>query len=445
MNIKSSNLFKYIISLFIFVIGINFIIKGALFLKKNDLKFKNQINFSEINSEKEIILNQEKNDTRLENQSKSKENLKKKNLISEEALSEKIIIVKKNDTFSKIINPFFENNNIKNLIISEINKEYNLKNLAIGQKIFFYKNNNNQIVKINLPINFTTDIVLKIVSNKVHLTKEKINTSKEINSIEFIISSSLYEDGIKAGVPLSILTDAIRLYSFDIDFQRDIQKNTKFEVSYQNIYNSKRGEVTYGSIEYINLKIQNKDLEYFLFKTDDGLKDYFNKEGKNVKKSLLKTPIDGAQLSSSYGMRKHPILGYNKLHKGVDFAAAKGTPVFAGGNGVIDYVGNNGGYGKYIRIRHNNEYKTAYAHLSSFKKGIFKGKRINQGEIIGYVGSTGNSTGNHLHYEIIFQNKQINPMKMKLPSGKTLKGNELDKFRKNLKNIYAKHLFALYE
>ena len=235
------------------------------------------------------------------------------------------------------------------------------------------------------------------------------------------------------------------MYSFDIDFQRDIQKNTKFEISFETLINENRNEISYGRIKYINLKIQNKNLEYFLFKTDENFYDYFNREGKNVKKSLMKTPIDGARLSSNFGMRKHPILGYNKLHKGLDFAAPKGTPVYAAGNGVIEYANNNGGYGKYIRIRHNNEYKTAYAHLSGFKKGISKGKRVNQGEIIGYVGSTGRSTGPHLHYEIIFQNKQINPMKMKLPSGKILTGDELLKFKKNLNVIYSKHLFTLHE
>ena len=250
---------------------------------------------------------------------------------------------------------------------------------------------------------------------------------------------------MNAGIPLKILNDAIKLYSFDIDFQRDIRKDTKFEVSFEKFINNKRNKIGYGNIQYIKLKIGNNNLEYFLFKTEDGYDDYFNREGKNVKKSLLKTPIDGARLSSNFGMRKHPILGYNKLHKGVDFAAAKGTPIFAGGNGVIEYAGYNGGYGKYLRIRHNNEYKTAYAHLSGFKKGIAKGKRVNQGDIIGYVGSTGNSTGAHLHYEIIYQNKQINPMKIKLPSGKILKGKILDKFILNRKKIYAKHLFNLYE
>ena len=237
----------------------------------------------------------------------------------------------------------------------------------------------------------------------------------------------------------------IRLYSFDIDFQRDIRKNTIFEVSYESLHNSERGESQYGDIQYINLKILNQDLEYFIFKTDEGFFDYFNREGKNIKKSILKTPINGARLSSNFGMRKHPISGFNKLHKGVDFAAPKGTPVYAGGSGVIVFIGKNGGYGNYIKIRHNNEYKTAYAHLSKFKKGISKGSRVVQGETIAYVGSTGNSTGPHLHYEIIYQNKQINPMKLKLPSGKILKGKELQRFDLKIKDVYAQYLFELYE
>ena len=186
-------------------------------------------------------------------------------------------------------------------------------------------------------------------------------------------------------------------------------------------------------------------MKFYKFKTDDGYIDYFNKKGENVKKSILKTPLDGARLSSGFGIRKHPILGYNKMHKGVDFAAPTGTPIYAGGNGIIEFAGYNGGYGKFIKIRHNNEYKTAYAHLSKFKKGISKGVRVNQGDIIGYVGSTGRSTGPHLHYEIIFQNKQINPLKLKLPSGKKLKDKELDRFIEEANIIYANHLNLLYE
>ena len=244
---------------------------------------------------------------------------------------------------------------------------------------------------------------------------------------------------------MPILIQAIKLYSFDIDFQRDIKKNSKLKISFEKFYNSKRKITKYGNIEYINLIVEKKELEYFLFKTDEGFYEYFNSEGKDVKKSILKTPIDGARLSSNFGMRKHPISGYNKLHKGVDFAAKSGTPVYAGGNGVIEFMGNNGGYGKYIRIRHNNQYKTAYAHLSNFKKGNYIGMRVNQGDEIGFVGSTGNSTGPHLHYEIIFQNKQINPMTMKLPSGKILQKDELIRFIKISKNIYANYLFNLRE
>ena len=260
-----------------------------------------------------------------------------------------------------------------------------------------------------------------------------------------MITNSLYADGINNNIPNQILIKLIQLFSFDLDFQRDIQKDTKVSLSYKIISVKNKSEYSFGDIEYANIKIKKNTLEYFKFLTDDGFMDYFNRQGKNVKKSILKTPLDGARISSSFGMRKHPISGFNKMHKGVDFAAPIGTPVYAGGNGIIEVVGVNGGYGKYIRIRHNNEYKTAYAHLSSYKKGISKGVRVNQGDVIGYVGSTGRSTGPHLHYEIIYQNEQINPLKLKLPSGKILKGNELARFEKNYKMILANHLNNLFE
>ena len=260
-----------------------------------------------------------------------------------------------------------------------------------------------------------------------------------------MITNSLYADGIINNIPNQILIKLIQLFSFDLDFQRDIQKDTKVSLSYEVISVKNKSEYSFGNIQYANIKIKKNSLEYFKFLTDDGFIDYFNRQGKNVKKSILKTPLDGARISSSFGMRKHPISGFNKMHKGVDFAAPTGTPVYAGGNGIIEVAGINGGYGKYIRIRHNNEYKTAYAHLSSYKKGISEGIRVNQGEVIGYVGSTGRSTGPHLHYEIIYQNKQINPLKLKLPSGKILIGDELLRFEKNYKMILANHLNNLFE
>ncbi len=356
-----------------------------------------------------------------------------------------IIIIKKNDVFSKIINPYFQNNIIKNKIINKLNKEYNLKNLKIGQEIYIYQNSEKIVEKIIIPLDFSTDIVIQINETEIKLSKKEIKLKTFFESNKFFIKSSLYEDGKAAGVPLGILSEAIKLYSFDVDFQRDIQKNDEFEIFYEVFYNSVRGSISNGKIKYIKLNLHGNILEYFIFKDEDSHFDYYNKEGKNARKALMKTPIDGARLSSSYGVRKHPILGYNKLHKGVDFAAPKGTPVYAAGNGVIDFIGKNGGYGKYIRIRHNSSYKTAYAHLNNYNKNIYKGARVNQGDIIGYVGSTGKSTGPHLHYEVIYQNKQINPMKMKLPSGKVLKDDELKKFNKEVKNIYSDFLFYLYE
>ena len=439
MSMYSANTVKIIIFILLIAISLNFLIQGNITLKKSN--YKNEKNLL-------ILKNDDKNyDNNLEKISEDiifNKIIKSEKKELEEILLKKIIIVKKNDTFSGIISPFL-NNKLKNLVIKNLSKEFNLNNLNINQKIFLYENNKKILKKIVLPINFSNNIIVNINNDKVNIVNEKIEIIKDIYSIKFVINTSLYKDGINAGVPVSVLIDLIKLYSFDIDFQRDIKKNNKLEVSYETLYNPVRNETAYGNIKYVNLEIQNKNLEYFIFKTDEGFYDYFNRKGKNVKKALLKTPLDGARLSSGFGMRKHPISGFNKIHKGVDFAAPTGTPIYAGGNGVIEYIGNNGGYGKYIRIRHNNEYKTAYAHLSKYNKNIYKGKRVIQGDIIGYVGNTGNSTGPHLHYEIIFQNKQVNPMNIKLPSGKILEGNELKRFNKEYKEIYAKHLFSLYE
>ena len=379
----------------------------------------------------------------------SQSSVLKKTKYSKVFEKEVTLIVKENDTFGEIISPYIPNNRIKQKIINEINKQFNLKKLHIGQKIILYISelNNNEISKIIIPLNFNTDLLVKKNKDSNTYSSNKINIpiSTELIAHKYNISKSLFEDGQKNKVPLAIISEVIRLYSFDIDFQRDIQKGNQLEILYNVAYNETRKQVSYGDIEYANLILQNKNLEYFVFKNSEGFADYFNKEGKNVKKSLMKTPLDGARISSSFGIRKHPISGYNKKHKGVDFAAPKNTPVYAAGNGVIEYVGRNGGFGKYIRIRHNNTYKTAYAHLNGYKKGISKGVRVNQGQTIGYVGSTGSSTGPHLHYEIIYQNKQINPMKLKLPSGKTLEGKQLELFKKISKKIYANFLFYLYE
>ena len=357
---------------------------------------------------------------------------------------ETIIIVKKDQTFSSILDNFDFDNKKKFAIINAINAIYDLRELKVNQKIIFLIDKNENVEKIIIELNFNTNLEADLRSD-IKIVKKELETFSEINSQEYVISNSLYADGINNNIPNQILIKLIQLFSFDLDFQRDIQKDTKVSISYEKIFVKNKSDYALGDIEYAKITIKNNTLEYFKFLTDDGFIDYFNRQGKNVKKSILKTPIDGARISSSFGMRKHPISGFNKMHKGVDFAAPIGTPVYAGGNGVIEMVGVNGGYGKYIRIRHNNEYKTAYAHLSAYRKGISKGVRVNQGEVIGYVGSTGRSTGPHLHYEIIYQNKKVNPLKLKLPSGKILKGDELARFKKNYKMILANHLNNLFE
>ena len=357
---------------------------------------------------------------------------------------ETIIIVKKDQTFSSILDNFDFDNKKKFAIINAINAIYDLRELKVNQKIFFLIDKNENVEKIIIELNFNTNLEADLRSD-IKIVKKELETFSEINSQEYVISNSLYADGINNNIPNQILIKLIQLFSFDLDFQRDIQKDTKVSISYEKIFVKNKSDYALGDIEYAKITIKNNTLEYFKFLTDDGFIDYFNRQGKNVKKSILKTPIDGARISSNFGMRKHPISGFNKMHKGVDFAAPIGTPVYAGGNGVIEMVGVNGGYGKYIRIRHNNEYKTAYAHLSSYRKGISKGVRVNQGEVIGYVGSTGRSTGPHLHYEIIYQNKKVNPLKLKLPSGKILTGDELARFEKNYKMILANHLNNLFE
>ena len=355
------------------------------------------------------------------------------------------IIVSKGETFLSILKEFNISEKKSFEIISEIEKLFDLRKLKVEEKILFYLDTNNSIKIIEFYKNINEKLILNNNSNSIKIENKILEKTSYQTSKEFNINNSLYSDGLKNNLPQDILIKLIRLFSFDLDFQRDIKKNTLVSVSYEYDQIKDNDKFEYKDIFYALININGNKLEYYRFLTDDGFVDYFNKDGKNVKKSILKTPLDGARLSSNFGMRKHPISGYNKMHKGVDFAAPTGTPIYAGGNGVIEFIGNNGGYGKYIRIKHNNEYKTAYGHMSGFKKGLSKGLRVNQGEIIGYVGSTGRSTGPHLHYEIIFQNKQINPLKLKLPSGKVLKGEELAKFQREAKKIYANHLNQLYE
>jgi murein DD-endopeptidase MepM/ murein hydrolase activator NlpD len=250
-----------------------------------------------------------------------------------------------------------------------------------------------------------------------------------LHRAEGTIDDSLYLAAKRAGMPAGMIVELIRIYSFDVDFQRDIQPGDRFEVLFEALYDERGEFAKYGDIQYAKLHVRKTDLPLYRFIMRDGEADYFNNDGHSVRKALMKTPIDGARLTSRFGRRRHPILGYRKMHRGIDFGAPRGTPIMAAGNGVVEVAGWNGGYGRYLRIRHNGRYKTAYGHLSKFRRGIRKGKRVKQGQIVAYVGSTGRSTGPHLHYEILVNNKRINPLRLKLPTGKKLKGRALARFQ----------------
>ena len=254
-----------------------------------------------------------------------------------------------------------------------------------------------------------------------------------------VIESSLYVAGLRAGVPPAVMIQLIQIYSFDVDFQREIRKGDRLEVMFNNYYDDKGKLVRQGDVLYASLTLRGTEIPLFRYVPSSGKVDYFNRKGESVRKALMRTPIDGARLSSGFGRRKHPVLGYTKLHTGSDFSAPRGTPIYAAGDGTLTMRGWNGGYGNYIRIRHNSSYQTAYAHMSRLAPGFGVGSRVRQGQVIGFVGTSGRSTGNHLHYEVHYQGKPINPMELKLPAGQKLKGKDLEAFlgrRANIERMY---------
>ena len=243
------------------------------------------------------------------------------------------------------------------------------------------------------------------------------------------ITRSLFADAVDAGVPDPVLIVAMRALAYSVDFQRDIREGDGFEFLFDQEFHTDGRFARNGDVLYIALQLGSRELELFRFESADGRVDYYNRDGESMRRVLMRTPIEGARLSSSFGPRRHPILGYTRMHRGTDFAAPTGTPIFAAGDGVIEFLGTNSGYGRYIRIRHNGSLKTAYGHMSRYARGLGVGDRVSQGQVIGYVGSSGLSTGPHLHYEVHLDGVQVNPMSIDLPTGETLEGHDLAAFR----------------
>ena len=374
-------------------------------------------------------------------------------------IQEDYIDILRNSYFKKSVNYFFSNlkpkfvsiehkiksgDSIVNILndlsvnekevqkIAKIVSDRNAQNLIQNQTLKLTLENtlnSKEVSNILIPVSKSRKLeIYKDIENKTFLKREIItNLQKKVILKEGVIKYSLYRSATQENINPNIIIEFARLYGFQVDFQRDIQKNDSFQLVYE-IFVDETGEIfESGNIIYANLILrgQNNELYYFPKKNFDG---HYNENGKSIKKALMKTPINGARLSSSFGMRKHPILGYNKMHRGTDFAAPEGTPIMASGDGVIMKAGWCGGGGNCVKIKHNKTYQTIYAHMKNFTKLAIPGKRIKQGQIIGYVGSTGMSTGPHLHYEVIENGKKINSQFLKLPSGKSLVGSNRKQF-----------------
>ena len=331
------------------------------------------------------------------------------------------------ETFDKILNKYSIPDNDIIEIKESLKTNYNLNTLKTDLNIKFTidESENKKITIFIFPVSRTEKIQLtkNLETNLFEKKKIITNLNKKIIFKEGKILQSLYKTAIDLNVPPNVIIEFARIYGFQVDFQRDIRKNDNFQIMYE-VFEDDKGKVfETGNIIFADLRLSetNNSLYYFDKKGSEG---HYDPNGKSVEKALMKTPINGARLSSSFGMRKHPIDGYNKMHKGTDFAAPMGTPIMASGSGVITRARWCGGGGNCIKIKHNSTYETIYAHMKSFAKGIKEGIRVKQGQIIGYVGSTGKSTGPHLHYEVVVNGKKVNSQKLKLPSGKTLKGKE---------------------
>ena len=334
--------------------------------------------------------------------------------------------IKPGETFDKILENYKIDNKEIIKIKNSLKKKVNINKLNTKQTIQFTINKtNNKIEEFLFQISTTQKILLKRDIENDNFKNEilSVKLEKEIIYKENIILQSLYSAATDEKIPANIIIEFAGIYGFQVDFQRDIRKKDKFQIMYEIFLNEKKEIIETGEILFANLKLSGQDNSLYYF-DKEGSEGHYDKNGKSVKKALMKTPINGARLSSPFGMRKHPIDGFNKMHRGTDFAAPMGTPIMASGDGIVKKAGWCGGGGNCVKIKHNSTYETVYAHMSKFARGIKSGVRVKQGQTIGFVGSTGKSTGPHLHYEVIVNGKKVNSQKLKLPSGKILKDKE---------------------
>ena len=343
-------------------------------------------------------------------------------------------IVSKGESLNSILKTYHVSNEEIKKVNTTLSKIQKTNKLKINQiiKLTIDQSKDKKIIYLLYPISKTKKIEISRNLEKNEFKKKEIitNLNKRIVVKEGRITHSLYKTAENLKIPINLIVEFARIYGFQVDFQRDIRKNDSFQIMYEVFEDDNKNIFETGNIIFADLILrdQSNALYYYKEKKNEG---HYDINGKSIKKALMKTPINGARLSSSFGMRKHPIDGFNKMHRGTDFAAPKGTPIMASGDGVIIRARWCGGGGNCIKIKHNSTYSTVYAHMSKFASGMKVGRRVKQGQVIGYVGSTGKSTGPHLHYEVIENGKRINSQTLKLPSGKVLKGKNRKLFEIN--------------
>lgn len=323
-----------------------------------------------------------------------------------------------------------------NLAIDALKEVYNPRALRAGQKVTvtFDKPAHGFGTGGFTKVSLYADPIREVIARRgadggFEGGEAKRQVSRQIAHYSGAIKSSLFESAQNAGIPAPVIIAMIKALSYDVDFQRDIQSGDTFDVMFEAYYDTKGKLVRNGDMLYAAVSLSGRPIAMYRFENEGGVVEYFNEKGESIKKALLKTPVDGAKITSGFGMRNHPILGFTKMHKGVDFGVPTGTPIQAAGDGTIEMAGFNGAYGNYVRIRHGNGYATAYAHMSRIAAGMKTGKRVGQGQIVGFVGATGRATGPHLHYEVLQGNAQINPLSVKMPTNVKLAGAAMDRFR----------------
>lgn len=320
---------------------------------------------------------------------------------------------------------------------------FNPRKLDVGSvvKVKIDKSSGGEIIvsEFKLPMSALSTLELtRTKDDQFNIKKINAPLTKKLARVGGTIDGSIYKTGADVGIPASMLNDIINAYSYDVDFQRDVKKGDSIDVLFERMETTDGKVVGNGNLVFSELNLRNRDIKIYRYTDKNGNADFYNEKGESIRKALLRTPINGARITSAFGMREHPLSGYTKMHRGVDFGAPTGTPIYAAGDGVVETASVKNGYGKYLKISHNKKYASAYAHLSRYASGVSPGKKVKQGQIVAYVGMTGATTGPHLHYEILVNNEQVNPANVKFKTGNVLQGKELAGFRSNMSKIEAK-------